>query len=71
MKTAMTKLAEPPYVSRVMEQMPHILVVDDDREIRDLLARFLEEKHHMRVTAVRDAKEARRCAPSPTFRSSC
>ena len=43
-----------------MEQTPHILVVDDDREIRDLLARFLEEKHHMRVTAVRDAKEARR-----------
>ena len=40
--------------------MPHILVVDDDREIRDLLARFLEEKHHMRVTAVRDASEARR-----------
>src|SRR6476661_3706303 len=60
MKTAMTKLAEPPYVSRVMEQMPHILVVDDDREIRDLLARFLEQKHDMRVTAVRDAKEARR-----------
>jgi two-component system, OmpR family, response regulator len=45
---------------RAMEQMPHILVVDDDREIRDLLARFLEEKHHMRVTAVRDAREARR-----------
>ena len=45
---------------RGMEQMPHILVVDDDREIRDLLARFLEEKHRMRVTAVRDAREARR-----------
>src|SRR5215831_6477280 len=45
---------------RVMEHLPHILVVDDDREIRDLLARFLEEKHHMRVTAVRDAREARR-----------
>ena len=40
--------------------MPHILVVDDDREIRDLLARFLEEKHRMRVTAVRDTREARR-----------
>jgi two-component system OmpR family response regulator len=45
---------------RVMEHVPHILVVDDDREIRDLLARFLEEKHHMRVTSVRDAREARR-----------
>ena len=42
-----------------MEQMPHILVVDDDREIRELLARFLE-RHRLRVTAVRDAREARR-----------
>ncbi len=46
-----------------MEQTPHILVVDDDREIRDLLARFLE-RHQMRVTAVRDAREARRAWPS-------
>ena len=38
---------------------PHILVVDDDREIRDLLARFLE-RHRIRVTAVRDGREARR-----------
>lgn len=42
-----------------METMPHILVVDDDREIRDLLARFLE-RHRLRVTAVRDGREARR-----------
>src|SRR3954468_5289969 len=42
-----------------METSPHILVIDDDREIRDLLARFLENQH-MRVTAVRDGKEARR-----------
>ena len=40
-----------------MEQTPHILVIDDDREIRELLARFLE-KQRIRVTAVRDAKEA-------------
>ncbi|MBT7636065.1 MAG: DNA-binding response regulator, partial [Rhodospirillaceae bacterium] len=26
-----------------METEPHILVVDDDREIRDLLARFLRK----------------------------
>ena len=26
-----------------MEHIPHILIVDDDREIRDLLARFLEQ----------------------------
>lgn len=42
-----------------MDSMPHILVVDDDREIRDLLALFLE-RHRMRVTAVRDGREARR-----------
>jgi two-component system OmpR family response regulator len=42
-----------------METTPHIMVVDDDREIRDLLARFLE-KHRMRVTVARDAREARR-----------
>jgi two-component system OmpR family response regulator len=42
-----------------MENSPHIMVVDDDREIRDLLARFLE-KHRMRVTVARDAREARR-----------
>ncbi len=39
--------------------MPHILVVDDDREIRDLLARFLE-RQRFRVTAARDGREARR-----------
>ncbi len=44
---------------QTMDQTPHILVVDDDREIRDLLARFLE-KQRFRVTAVRDGKEARR-----------
>ncbi len=46
--------------------MPHILVVDDDREIRDLLARFLE-RHRFRVTAVRDARDARRGWPSAQF----
>ena len=49
-----------------METMPHILVVDDDREIRDLLARFLE-RNRFRVTAVRDAREARRAWPSGHF----
>ncbi len=34
-------------------------MIDDDREIRDLLARFLE-RHNFRVTAVRDGREARR-----------
>jgi len=42
-----------------METNPHILVVDDDREIRDLLGKFLE-KHTLRVTTARDGREARR-----------
>ena len=45
-----------------MDAQPHILVVDDDREIRDLLSRFLE-KQGMRVSAARDAREARRLWP--------
>ena len=42
--------------------MPHLLVVDDDREIRDLLTRFLE-RQRFRVTAVRDGRELRRLWP--------
>ncbi len=49
-----------------MDQSPHILVVDDDREIRDLLVKFFE-KHQLRVTAVRDAREARRIWTTGTF----
>ncbi|MBX9699783.1 MAG: response regulator, partial [Acetobacteraceae bacterium] len=45
-----------------METSPHILVVDDDREIRDLLSKFLE-RQGMRVTAARDAREARKLWP--------
>ncbi len=45
-----------------MEPVPHIMVVDDDREIRDLLSKFLE-RQGMRVTAARDAKEARKLWP--------
>ena len=36
-----------------------MLVIDDDHEIRDLLTRFME-KNGFRITAVRDAREARR-----------
>ncbi|HEX9648127.1 MAG TPA: response regulator [Alphaproteobacteria bacterium] len=42
-----------------MERTPHILVVDDHRDIRDLLARYLA-RHELRVTAAGDAAEARR-----------
>ncbi len=38
-----------------MDGSPHILVVDDDREIRDLLARFLD-KHGYRVTTAADGR---------------
>jgi two-component system OmpR family response regulator len=41
---------------------PHILVVDDDREIRELLGKFLE-KQSFRVTVARDAREARKLWP--------
>jgi two-component system OmpR family response regulator len=43
----------------MMETTPHILIVDDHREIRDLLARFLR-KHSMRVTPAAEAAEAKR-----------
>ncbi len=42
-----------------METHPHILVIDDDREIRELLGKFLE-KHALRVSTARDGREARR-----------
>ena len=38
---------------------PHILVVDDDREIRDLLRKFLA-KHDYRVTVAADGKALKR-----------
>ncbi len=42
-----------------MKGSPHILVVDDDREIRDLLSRFLS-KHGYRVSAAADGRGMRR-----------
>jgi two-component system, OmpR family, response regulator len=42
-----------------MSERPHVLIVDDDREIRGLLAQYLE-KHDYRTTAVADGKEMRR-----------
>jgi two-component system OmpR family response regulator len=42
-----------------MEPSPHILVVDDHREIRDLLARYLA-KHGLRVSVAESALKARR-----------
>ena len=42
-----------------METSPHILIVDDDRELRDLLSRFLTT-NGFRVTVARDAREMRK-----------
>ena len=38
------------------DSSPHILVVDDDREIRDLLSRFLD-RNGLRVSVARDSRE--------------
>ena len=45
---------------------PHVLVVDDDRRLRDLLARFLGENGY-RVTAAASAAEARAKSGSVVF----
>lgn len=42
-----------------MESAPHILVVDDDREIRDLVSRFLR-KNGLRVETAADGREMKR-----------
>src|SRR5258708_5574951 len=42
-----------------MNDRPHLLIVDDDREIRGLLAQYLE-KHEFRTTTVADGREMRR-----------
>lgn len=42
-----------------METTPHILVVDDHKDIRDLLARYLD-KNGMRATTAADSAHARR-----------
>ena len=38
---------------------PHILIVDDDREIRDLLSKYLK-KHELRVDTAGDGREMRK-----------
>jgi two-component system phosphate regulon response regulator OmpR len=40
------------------DDAPHVLVVDDDQRLRDLLRRYLSE-NGFRVTAAGDAAEAR------------
>tara|TARA_B110000438_G_C15748422_1_gene621800 strand:- start:361 stop:1110 length:750 start_codon:yes stop_codon:yes gene_type:complete len=45
--------------SQARNTKPHILIVDDDAEIRDLLSRFLT-KHEYRVTTARDGREMKK-----------
>jgi two-component system OmpR family response regulator len=42
-----------------MDKTPHILIVDDDREIRDLLSRFLQ-KHGFRASTAADGRDMRK-----------
>jgi two-component system OmpR family response regulator len=46
-----------------MEEEPHLLIVDDHREIRDLVSRFMST-HGFRVTTARDGKEMRKIMES-------
>ena len=49
-----------------MDPAPHILILDDDREIRELLGQFLE-RQGLRVTLARDARELRRLWPLASY----
>jgi two-component system, OmpR family, response regulator len=49
-----------------MAKMPHILVVDDDREIRSLVAQLLR-KHGFRVTDAADGREMMRVLENGRF----
>ena len=49
------------------DNAPHILVVDDDSRIRDLLARYLQD-NGFRVTTAVDAASARACMRSLVVR---
>ncbi|RUZ00872.1 response regulator, partial [Mesorhizobium sp. M7A.F.Ca.CA.001.04.2.1] len=49
-----------------MQSQPHILVVDDDREIRTLLQRYLDSQG-FRVTAAADRRECEQRLGSGQF----
>ncbi|MCB8821572.1 response regulator [Microvirga rosea] len=50
----------------IPDHAPHILVVDDDRRLRDLLARFLTENGY-RITTAESASDARAKAENFVF----
>lgn len=49
-----------------MQRTPHILIVDDDAEIRDLVARFLK-KHDIRVETAADGRAMRELMEKSRF----
>ena len=49
-----------------VDEAPHVLVVDDDRRLRDLLGRFLGDNGY-RVTTAANAAEADMCLSSLVF----
>src|SRR5689334_1354419 len=51
---------------RMTSEAPHILVVDDDDRLRELLRKFLSENGYL-VTSAADAKEARNRMASLAF----
>jgi two-component system phosphate regulon response regulator OmpR len=55
-----------PEAADLPDEAPHILVVDDDRRLRELLARYLAEQG-FRVTAAASAAEARARAQALVF----
>ncbi len=48
-----------PYETQAADSAPHLLIIDDDSRIRELLAKYLGE-HGFRVTAAANAADARR-----------
>jgi two-component system, OmpR family, phosphate regulon response regulator OmpR len=59
-----TSRAKP--IKPIADDAPHLLVVDDDRRIRELLSRYLAD-HGFRVSVAADAGEARRKLESLEF----
>ena len=59
-------VASPKPRAELPDHAPHVLVVDDDRRLRELLSRFLSEQG-FRVTAAADVAEARARSQSFVF----
>lgn len=58
-KLAGGRAGKPDISGPMTEKSPHILIVDDDREIRELLSRFLD-KHGFRCSSAADGRDMRR-----------